>query len=116
MKINTKAFIFGAVLSLAFSPSLLAKESVVNMDAVKVMELKLANLEVSITEEKVELFKRKSKLNEMKVKSLYSEDIDKKQMAQKLAEVRVALSKDELLLLQREVKLYEMKASLLKHK
>ena len=63
MKTNTKAFIFGIILSLAFTPNLLAEESTVNMDAVKAMEVKLANLEVSITEEKVELFKRETKLN-----------------------------------------------------
>ena len=116
MKTNTKIFIFGIILALTFGSNLLAEESGENIDAVKVMEIKLANLEVSISEEKVELFKRESKLNEMKLKSLYSEEIDKKKMVHKLAEVEIALAKDKLLLSKREVKLYEMKASLLKHK
>jgi len=40
------------------------------MEAVQIMEIKLANLEVDITTKKVELWKRQEKLNEMKLKSL----------------------------------------------
>lgn len=52
----------------------------------------------------------------MKVKSLSSTKIDRKNMALKLAEIESALAKDKLLLAEREVKLYEMKVALLKQK
>ena len=116
MKMNTKVLTLGVILSLALSPNLLAEQDNINIEAVQVMEIKLANLEVDITKKKVELWKRQEKLNEMKLKSLYSDKIDKKNMALKLAQVEAALAKDKLFLSKREVKLYEMKVSLLKHK
>ena len=110
MKMSTKALALAVILAL--SPNLLAED----MAKIQVMEIKLANLEVDITKKKVELWKRQEKLNEMKLKSLYSDNIDKKNMALKLAQVEAALAKDKLFLSKREVKLYEMKVSLLKHK
>jgi len=113
MKKYTKILLTSTLLTILFSQNLIAKEGTVNTTAVKSMELKLANLEVSITEEKVKLFEREKSLHEMKVKSLHSTNIDQSKMALKLAEIRVELSKDELLLLQREVKLHEMEVALL---
>ncbi len=116
MKMNTKLFTLGVALLLALSPNLLAEESTTNIEAVRMMEIKLANLEVDITKKKVALWKRQEKLNEMKLTSLISDEVDQKNMALKLAQVEAALAKDKLLLSKREVKLYEMKVSLLKHK
>ncbi len=111
MKNNKKVFMLGMVLLLTFSSSIFAEENTVNN-----MEVKLAKIEVSIGEERVNLFQREMKLNEMKVKSLGSEKIDQKSMAIKLAEIESALAKDKLLLSKREVKLYEMKLSLMSYK
>lgn len=52
MIMNTKVLTLGVILSLALSPNLLAEESTTNMAAVKVMEIKLANLEVDISKKK----------------------------------------------------------------
>ncbi len=114
MKLYTKALLLGTILSLAFTPYALADK--VNMNAIHTMEIKLANLEVDISKKKIQLVQREEKLNEMKVKSLSSTKIDRKNMALKLAEVESALAKDRLLLTEREVKLYEMKVALLKQK
>jgi len=116
MKKNFKLLTLCIALSFALSPNLLAEQTKTNLEAVRVMEIKLANLEVDITKQKVILVQREEKLNEMKLKSLFSENINKKSMKLKLAQVESALAKDKLLLSKREVKLYEMKVSLLKHK
>jgi hypothetical protein len=73
MKMSTKALALALAVILALSPNLLAED----MAKVQAMEIKLANLEVDITKKKVELWKRQEKLNEMKLKSLYSVKIDK---------------------------------------
>ena len=116
MRMSTKALAAGIILSLALGPNLLAEQNAVDMNAVRAMEIKLANLEVDITKKKVKLLTRKQKLDEMKLKALTSDKIDKKGMALKLAQVESALAKDKLLLTEREVKLYEMKVSLLTYK
>ncbi|WP_295420358.1 hypothetical protein [Sulfurovum sp.] len=114
MKLHIKALFFSTMLIFAFSPHALARK--VNMEAIHAMEIKLANLEVDISKKKIQLVQREEKLNEMKVKSLSSTKIDRKNMALKLAEIESALAKDKLLLAEREVKLYEMKVALLKQK
>jgi hypothetical protein len=97
-------------VALASTPNLMAKETIASM------ELKLANLEVDISKNKVELFQREEKLNEMKVKALSSDKVDKKAITIKLAEIESSLVNDKLLLFKRELKLHEMKVALLKAK
>jgi len=80
------------------------------------MTVKLAKLEASISQDKLNLMKREVKLNEMKVKSLQSTKIDRNKMVLKLAEIESSLTHDKLLLTEREAKLYEMKAALIKQK
>jgi len=111
MKKTIRTYIIAVLLTSVFCPNLLADKP-----TIEDMTIKLSNLKVDITKKKLELIKREEKLNEMKVKSLHSNKIDKKNMALKLAEVEAALAKDKLLLSEREVKLYEMKVALLKVK
>jgi len=111
MKLLLKPILMGIILAITPSVFLHADKP-----TVEGMTLKLANLKVDITKEKLALINREAKLNEMKVKSLHSNKIDKKNMALKLAEVETALAKDKLLLSAREVKLYEMNVALLKVK
>jgi cation transport regulator ChaC len=110
MKQIKKVIIVSLFVALSSSPSLMAKETIASM------ELKLANLEVDISKNKVKLFQREEKLNEMKVKALDSNKVDKKAITIKLAEIESALVNDKLLLFKRELKLHEMKVALLKAK
>ena len=111
MKLILKPLLLCTLLTIAFSPNVYAEKPTIES-----MSIKLSNLEVDITKKKLELIKREEHLNEMKVKSLHSNKIDKKNMALKLAEVEAALAQDKFLLSEREVKLYEMKVALLKIK
>jgi len=111
MKLILKPLLICTLLTIAFSPNVYAKKPTVEN-----MTIKLSNLEVDITKQKLALLKREEKLNEMKVKSQHSNKIDKKKMALKLAEIEALLAKDKLLVSEREVKLYEMKVALLKIK
>jgi len=109
MKFILKPLLVYTLLIIAFHSNIYAEKP-----TFEDMTIKLSNLEVDITKQKLVLLKREEKLNEMKVKSLHSNKIDKKKMALKLAEIETSLAKDKLLVSKREVKLYEMKVALLK--
>ena len=110
MKRVIKVILVGTLITCSYTPQLMAKETIAHM------EMKLANLEVDISKNKVKLFQREEKLNEMKLKALSSNKVDKKAITLKLAEVESALANDKLLLFKRELKLHEMKVALLKAK
>jgi len=109
MKLILKALLVWTMLLMSLSSTIYA-----NKPTYEDMLIRLSNLEVDITKQKLKLLKREEKLNEMKVKSQHSNKIDKKKMALKLAEIEASLAKDKLLVSEREVKLYEMKVALLK--
>jgi len=111
MKLILKTLLVWTLLVISFSSSIYA-----NKPTFEEMTIRLSNLEVDITKQKLALLKREAKLNEMKVKSQHSNKIDKKKMALKLAEIEALLAKDKLLVSEKEVKLYEMKVALLKIK
>lgn len=114
MKPYSKALLVGTLLAFTYHPDLMADK--VNMDAIHTMEIKLANLEVDISSKQMELMKREVELNELKVKSLSSNKVDRKKMEIKLAEIEANLAKDKLLLSERQEKFYEMKYALAKDK
>ena len=109
MNTKRKLLLVTVALSLTLSPSLIAK------DTVQIMEIKLANLAIDISKNKVLLCQREQKLNNLRLKALTAHD-NKQAINIKLAEVETSLTSDKLKLYKRAMKLQEMKVALLKIK
>ncbi len=110
MILKKDALKVGLVLVLMLGTNLMAKQTI------QEMEIKLANLRVDISQNKVNLFQREEKMYELGVKALSSTKIDEEKMELKLAEIEFGIAEDKLLLFKRELKLHEMEVALLKAK